>query len=199
MFYHRYPTFPLSLSSIKSDDPVEKNKQRFIETMRGVGTMPSASSMRKLLLSTVFWIGFGMFGWYFPRSIIHRETSILSLQPPFQISGGDTVIVDFELNQPLVDPPTVDSEFTFLKKELFGFNQDCQSFVLNDILNSQHSFSAFRQIFYFGARRSGFPSSFSFFIHGTQNYRIITLTPMPMLAPQNPTRLHCTKFTSLRQ
>lgn len=63
--------------------------------------------MGKLLRSTLFWIGFMLFGWYFPRSLVHRETSILSLQPPYQLSG-ETVIVDFELNQPLVDPPTID-------------------------------------------------------------------------------------------
>ncbi len=70
----------------------------------------SSLSTRKLLGSTLFWIGFGIFCWYFPRSIIHAETSISSLQPPYQKSVDGTVIVDFQLNQPLVHPPTVDSE-----------------------------------------------------------------------------------------
>ena len=78
---------------------------------RVVKSSASSLSTRKLFGSTLFWIGFGIFGWYFPRSIIHADTSIVELQPPYQISGGDTVILDFELNQPLVDPPTVDSEF----------------------------------------------------------------------------------------
>mmetsp|Transcript_6640 Transcript_6640/g.16164 ORF Transcript_6640/g.16164 Transcript_6640/m.16164 type:complete len:206 (-) Transcript_6640:1165-1782(-) len=76
---------------------------------RVVLSSASSLSTRKLFGSTLFWIGFGIFGWYFPRSIIHGDTSIVKLQPPYQISGGDTVIVDFELNQPLVDPPTVDN------------------------------------------------------------------------------------------
>jgi hypothetical protein len=43
---------------------------------------------------------------------MHRETSILNKQPPYQIiSGEDTIIVDFELNHPLVEPPTVNGEF----------------------------------------------------------------------------------------
>lgn len=79
---------------------------------RVVISSASSLSTRKLLGCTIFWIGFGIFGWYFPRSLIHRETSILALEPPYQIAGGDNVIVDFELNQPLVDPPTVDSEFS---------------------------------------------------------------------------------------
>lgn len=99
-----------TLSPTDSDDPAEKNRQGGIETLRRVAvSSSSSSSTRKLLGSTCFWVGFGLFGWYFPRSIIHRETSILSLEPPYQISGGETVIVDFELNQPLVDPPTVDN------------------------------------------------------------------------------------------
>jgi len=90
----------LSLSSLSADDPAEKKKN---------GPNSSSSSTRELLTSTLFWIGFGLFGWYFPRSLVHRETSILSLEPPYQMGGGGAVIVDFELNQPLVDPPTVDN------------------------------------------------------------------------------------------
>ena len=81
---------------------------------RAVILSASSLSTRKLLGSTLFWIGFGIFGWYFPRSIIHGETSLSKLPPPYQESDGNTVILDFELNQPLVDPPTVNSEFRFL-------------------------------------------------------------------------------------
>lgn len=91
----------------------------------------SSLSTRKLLGSTLFWIGFGIFGWYFPRSLIHADTSIPSLQPPYQISGGDTVIVDFELNQPLVDPPTVDSEFSFFRHILLGSNHDIHRLIFS--------------------------------------------------------------------
>ena len=109
--------FPRYLSSTNNDNPTEMKKRGGIDTMRRVVvSSASASSTRKLLGSTLFWIGFGIFGWYFPRSLIHGETSILSLQPPYQMSGEETVIVDFELNQPLVDPPTVDSEFPFSYK-----------------------------------------------------------------------------------
>lgn len=106
----------LQLSSFNSEDPVKKFKTRnqvpirFDTMSRIIISSASFSSMGKLLRSTLFWIGFMLFGWYFPRSLVHRETSILSLQPPYQLSG-ETVIVDFELNQPLVDPPTIDGEF----------------------------------------------------------------------------------------
>ena len=108
---------PRSLLSTDNANRAEMKKRGGIDTMRRVVvSSASASSTRKVLGSTLFWIGFGVFGWYFPRSLIHGETSILSLQPPYQMSGGETVIVDFELNQPLVDPPTVDSEFLFSYK-----------------------------------------------------------------------------------
>jgi len=55
-----------------------------------------------------FWILFGIFGWCFPRYMIHNETTILNKRPPYQMIS-DTVIVDFQLNHSLVDPPTVDN------------------------------------------------------------------------------------------
>jgi len=73
------------------------------------------SSTSSLIGSTLFWIGFGLVCWNFPRVLMRRETSILNKQPPYQVVGAgtssgyhDTVIVDFSLNHPLVDPPTID-------------------------------------------------------------------------------------------
>ena len=114
---------PLSSSL---NDPAEKNKKggiinvltrylgALLSSSSSSSTTTSMSSTRNLVGSTLFWIGFGLFGWYFPRFLMHRETSIVNKQPPYQISGEDTIIVDFELNHPLVDPPTVDGEFPLL-------------------------------------------------------------------------------------
>ena len=114
---------PLSSSL---NDPAEKNKKggiinvltRYLGALfsssSSSSTTTSMSSTRNLVGSTLFWIGFGLFGWYFPRFLMHRETSIVNKQPPYQISGEDTIIVDFELNHPLVDPPTVNGEFPLL-------------------------------------------------------------------------------------
>ena len=85
------------------------NRNTTTTTTSIVVSSASAASTRRAVLSMVAWIAFGLFGWYYPRSLIHRETSLRSSPPPYQVAG-DAVIVDFELNQPLVDPPTVDSE-----------------------------------------------------------------------------------------
>merc|ERR1712238_2224 len=71
--------------------------------------MGMSSTPSSLVGSTLFWIGFGLVGWFFPRLLMHRETSILNKQPPYQeVVGAVAVIVDFSLNHPLVDPPTWD-------------------------------------------------------------------------------------------
>jgi hypothetical protein len=84
------------------DDPADKNK--------GFPFGLSSTSTRKVVFNTILWIGFGLFGWYFPRFLIYRETSIVNKIPPYQVAGGETVIVDFALNQPLVRPATVESK-----------------------------------------------------------------------------------------
>jgi membrane-associated phospholipid phosphatase len=84
-----------SLLHYDDQDPAEKNKG-------------DSANMKQLLLQAIFWILFGVFGWYFPRFLIHRENSIMNKRPPFQMVG-DTVVKDFLLNEPVVRPATVDS------------------------------------------------------------------------------------------
>jgi hypothetical protein len=83
------------------NDPAEKNK----------GPSTSPTSLRNVLLSTLLWFGFGVFGWYFPRFLIYNETTIAQKQPPYQLTSAGDVIVDFELDQPWVHPATVDSTY----------------------------------------------------------------------------------------
>lgn len=83
-----------------AEDPAEKNKRGRLNLV-------------ELIRSTICWIGFGAIGWKFPRYLIQNETMILNKRPPYQIisssnASAETIIVDFELNHPLVQPPTVD-------------------------------------------------------------------------------------------
>jgi membrane-associated phospholipid phosphatase len=48
--------------------------------------------------------------WNISRYLIHRESTIATLTPPYIVADG-SVIVDMSLNQPLVDPPTIPSQF----------------------------------------------------------------------------------------
>lgn len=103
---------------------VGKRRQRQLETS-GINMNPSSSSngggsryynignTLELFLS----LGYGMMGWYLPRhfmflawpSIVQKDISEV-----YQLVGGSNgnnqvVVVDFLLNHPLVDPPTVPS------------------------------------------------------------------------------------------
>lgn len=46
-------------------------------------------------------------GWYYPRYLIGNEDGIEHKIAPFQKMAGGDVILDFSLNEPLVDPPTI--------------------------------------------------------------------------------------------
>ena len=67
----------------------------------------SKSSRRRLFRSTLVWVLFGFFGWYFPRYLIQNETTIATKKAPYQQTKAGDVIFDFTLNEPLIDPPTI--------------------------------------------------------------------------------------------
>jgi hypothetical protein len=50
----------------------------------------------------VFWVG-----WRLPKAVMDRDESLLSRPPPYQVTAAGDVLLDFTLNQPLVDPPTI--------------------------------------------------------------------------------------------
>ena len=155
------------------EDPQKKNtKQGILGTVKRkvVGASSLSSSSHG---STLFWIAFGLFGWYFPRSLILRKTttaSILSLTPPYQ-EVGDKILLDFELNQPHVDPPTVDSTFPFYFAEFRSNNFALfVDFRPTNVYYLSLSF-LFLQISCFGVQPSFFPLSFMCFMHGTPTTR----------------------------
>ena len=88
-----------------------------------LSTSSSSSSLVRHWLSTICWVGFGLMGWYVPRYILDRKfDTILAKKAPYQIfdtttntgvqgtssSNQKIVVLDFLLNNPVVDPPTVD-------------------------------------------------------------------------------------------
>ena len=117
----------------QNDDPAEKNKGSSIH---------SSSSLQTLFVSTIGWLGFGIFGWYFPRYLIYKETTIATKKPPYQLTASGDVIIDFELNQKWVHPATVDSTYNLLIAFLFSFT----SGHLIIILSLSLSLSLFRSV-----------------------------------------------------
>eukprot|EP00980_Cylindrotheca_fusiformis_P020763 scaffold7755_cov104-Cylindrotheca_fusiformis.AAC.8 len=50
---------------------------------------------------------FALIAWNYPRYLIDSESSIADKTPPYQQTQAGDVILDFRLNHPVVDPPTI--------------------------------------------------------------------------------------------
>ena len=46
-------------------------------------------------------------GWFLPRYMIAHERVLATKQVPFQVTAAGDVLLDFALNHPLIDPPTI--------------------------------------------------------------------------------------------
>lgn len=82
--------------------------------------IPSRSTPR-LIHQTVLSICFALFGWYFPRYVIFKNAEHIGQGPiPYQKTSSGDVILDFQYNQPLIDPPTIPCELKI--KELSQYH-----------------------------------------------------------------------------
>lgn len=50
---------------------------------------------------------FVLIAWHYPRHLIHTETYIATKTPPYQETKIGDVILDFNLMNPVADPPTI--------------------------------------------------------------------------------------------
>jgi hypothetical protein len=78
-----------------------------IELLADGATASSSSIRRRLLFSTAFWVAFGLVGWYYPRYLIAYETAISTKAAPYQQTAAGDVLLDFTLNEAVVEPPTI--------------------------------------------------------------------------------------------
>jgi hypothetical protein len=69
----------------------------------------SVVMIRQLVVS----LAFSALGWYGPRYLIDHEEGIEKKQAPYQTTAAGDVILDFTLNQPLVDPPTISCTYGY--------------------------------------------------------------------------------------
>jgi hypothetical protein len=60
----------------------------------------------------VFWVG-----WRVPKSIMDRDDSLVHRPAPYQVTAAGDVLLDFALNEPLVDPPTISCTYPPPKKK----------------------------------------------------------------------------------
>jgi hypothetical protein len=73
-----------------------------------------ASILSRIIRSSAFSCFFALIAWHYPRYLIKTESYIASKVPPYQQTQAGDVILDFNLNQPLVDPPTIPCKLTYL-------------------------------------------------------------------------------------
>lgn len=66
-----------------------------------------ASALSRIARPSAVSCIFALIAWHYPRSLVQKESSIASKVPPYQQTQAGDVILDFELNQPLVDPSTI--------------------------------------------------------------------------------------------
>jgi hypothetical protein len=61
----------------------------------------------RLVLQALWSVGFGLWGWYYPRYLIAHEEGILKRRAPYQRTAAGDAILNLELNEPLVDSPSI--------------------------------------------------------------------------------------------
>jgi hypothetical protein len=91
----------ISSSAVSVAGSLESNVARWHEH--------SVVMIRQLAVS----LAFGVLGWYVPRYLIYHEQGIEKKQAPYQTTSAGDVILDFTLNQPLVDPPTISCTYDY--------------------------------------------------------------------------------------
>lgn len=63
----------------------------------------------KLIRSTALCLLLGLLGWFYCHHLIDNESTIQLKEAPFQQLKSGEIILDFSLNHPLIDPPTISS------------------------------------------------------------------------------------------
>jgi hypothetical protein len=79
-----------------------------------------ASVLSRIIRSSAFSCFFATIAWHYPRYLVNNESNIASKVPPYQQTQAGDVILDFNLNQPLVDPPTIPSKSTYSFQMILG-------------------------------------------------------------------------------
>lgn len=73
--------------------------------------MTAAADARRLVVEFLVVFAGLYVSWYGVRYLIENETGIENRPVPFQKTAAGDIILDSELNRPLVDPPTVPCKF----------------------------------------------------------------------------------------
>ena len=98
-------TTKLSLASSQFSSPGNGNLKRSVSSI--ITEDFSSSESLRLAKQAAAALLLSLAGWYYPRYLIGKEDDIEHKIVPFQKTAAGDVILDFLLNEPLVDPPTI--------------------------------------------------------------------------------------------
>jgi hypothetical protein len=98
-------TTKLSLSSSQFSPPRNGNLTRSVSSI--ITEDSSSSEGLRLTKQAAAALLLALTGWYYPRYLIGSEDGIEDKTAPFQKTAAGDVILDFSLNEVLVDPPTI--------------------------------------------------------------------------------------------
>jgi hypothetical protein len=95
----------LSSSSSQFSAPRNGNLTRSVSSI--ITEDFSSSEVLRLAKQAAAALLVALTGWYYPRYLIGKERGIEHKVAPFQKTAAGEVILDFSLNEVLVDPPTI--------------------------------------------------------------------------------------------
>jgi hypothetical protein len=98
-------TAKLSLASSQFSAPGSGNLTRSVSSIMTEDS--SSSEGLRLAKQAAAALLLALTGWYYPRYLIANEDGIEHKIVPFQKTAAGDVILDFLLNEPLIDPPTI--------------------------------------------------------------------------------------------
>jgi hypothetical protein len=98
-------TTKLSLSSSQFSPPRNGDLKRSVSSI--ITEDFSSSESLRLAKQAAAALLLALAGWYYPRYLIGKEDGIEHKMAPFQKTAAGDVILDFTLNEALVDPPTI--------------------------------------------------------------------------------------------
>jgi hypothetical protein len=112
-YYSNYQYGGNAVGMQASSRSVSDQEEERSETNRTSNTKYNATSRRpvasEMARQAVVAMALGLLGWYGPRHFIsiQSEQDVAYEEIPYQTTAAGDVILDFSLNQPLVDPATI--------------------------------------------------------------------------------------------
>lgn len=172
--------FQRSASALTSTPSCTELQQQPLEQRRAtVGRTPRGATVPLPVSEAAAAVLIFVTGRFFPRYLIAHETVLGTKVPPSQVTAAGDVLLDFSLNHPLIEPPTIPCTyhltylFVELRKKFSGETNNIRS-TLTSIV--------------FGSPSASHPSNLSHIMSTHTRFFVfiwITITTMDQTKPKN--------------